>query len=197
MFVLLGHQAPSSRDPRDPSGGRKGVALHCGALRILLDAAERHGFADLPLHRLGIRPTSGRDPILDLPQRIGELDERGVSLLVERNQRAFLMAIRAVVEMSLPGLADSLPTYQSLPWHVEVVAEVRAPGVVTYRKVERNVGETDSVTVTVGAPADRSILGGWTSVGPLRSVQEGVYRALTRDANSLLSGERALGRASL
>jgi hypothetical protein len=199
-FFVVARAEPDLQDPYDPVAARPGLVLHSAPLLLLIREAERLGIAHLPLHPLGVLPENETDLSLQLPDRVWELHGNDLQLFVERQERGTQRAVKYLVTHNLAGLADTLPTFCSLPWRVTVIAENRSTsGVIDLnysRRVQRNA-DAEAVYVEVGIPTSN----GYSERGDLlfrhASVKKTAYRQVAQDLQSLLSGQRALGSEDL
>ena len=200
---LLTDAPPADEDLRDPAGHRSGLAFHCASLVTLLAEAERFGIADLPLHPLGLRPSSPDDPILGLPPRIHLLAGDDLTAYVGAFEVARLRAFRHLVEKNLPGLARAMPKYQSLPWRLTatVVRDEKTPNIfdaTTYYRHMRAEGPGDEVTVASSLePPGFDEQDGFSAIWTGRSLLDRTYQMVASDTRDLLAGRYSLGRSAL
>ncbi len=194
---------PSAQDPRNPSGGRRGLVLHGSPISMLVGEAMRLGIANLPLHPLGVLPEGTNDPVLSLPVRIWELHGDDLRLFVLRQEQGIQAAIRHLVTHNLEGVASRLRTYGSMPWRVRVHVENKTTGGQIDMDYARHVDfrtDVEGVEVELGIPAGWDYANG-SSRGDLRfsygSVLKEAYREVSNDLNALLSGRQALGAEDL
>ncbi len=199
---------PASDNPYDPGQQRDATALHGAPLLLLVDLAERFGIADLPLHPLGLLPTSATDVVLDLPSRPYDMDRAEAELFVSRHHLGELQSVRHIVRASFGGLATRIPSYTTLPRRITVALSPKHQdqpgGWYLEGTIENNV-EADEVRIVETIPGgwkdaveDPSIASAFSSsIISYRGVADATYSDLEKDLNSLLGGSAELGAHDL
>ena len=198
--VLMAGAEPGVQRPLEPSGGRSGLAIHGSPLLLLVAAAERFGFADLPLHPLGLRPASVDDPVLGYGDRAYLLKDQELLEYVRRHELAVMEAVGHLVENDMSGISHQLWTYSSRPWLVELIVENKSTNSqidITVFHRRHVQAEVDEVNVVAGRPDDRTEWG-WTAFTfYYDSVRKHAYHLLKDDVRRLVGGQSSLGRDDL
>lgn len=175
-------------------------SVHGSELVQLVGQAVNFGIADLPLHPLGLVPSSGSDPVLSLPDDRFGLRGAELQLYVERHEFGSMRGFRYLIENNFDGLKLLLGQYSTMPWKVEIAIEENegrgafGPRVQSVRHAHAGIDEV----VQVSAISKENVQ--WWSSGNLFAydgVLHAAYKLVEQDLRELMSGSNPLGSVVL